>query len=209
MIATDRERPETRLGRGGRRFKSCRSDHFSLPSRVRTGPDTMRIGLLSLAVVAVLLSAPAAAQEWKKYSYRDDGFEIEFPAAPKLSPTVMSEQDRATKFLRTNDYTYEGAELVYTTSAVLLSRTQPDLERGSNATFAALTCKTTVSDRSIQQFKVRSRELIGSMCIDQTFRIELRVFAKGNWFYQVLAAYKENGGDVASARRFLDSFRLY
>jgi hypothetical protein len=46
----------------------------------------MRLIACILAVFAA--AAPAAAQDWKTYTYSADGFSVAFPAEPKIEPTT-------------------------------------------------------------------------------------------------------------------------
>src|SRR5215510_12254514 len=47
-----------------------------------------------------------------------------------------------------------------------------------------------------------------SHCFDGTYRAEARYHQVGLWFYQVVALYKDQGGDAGSARYFVQSFRV-
>jgi hypothetical protein len=55
----------------------------SCRSRLRT--SEMR--LATFIVAAISASAPAGAQSWKEYEYRNEGFTVAFPAEPKVETT--------------------------------------------------------------------------------------------------------------------------
>jgi hypothetical protein len=44
-------------------------------------------------LAAFIISGPAAAQEWKEYSYPDDAFTVAFPADPKVETTTYQAAD--------------------------------------------------------------------------------------------------------------------
>jgi len=51
----------------------------------------MRFVILLLGALAA--GGPAAAQSWKEYSYPDDFFSVDFPAAPKIETTTYQVAD--------------------------------------------------------------------------------------------------------------------
>ena len=53
-----------------------------------------------------------------------------------------------------------------------------------------------------------ARELRGTDCVDGNYRAEARYHQAGLWFYQVMALFRKDVGDEASARYFLQSFKV-
>jgi len=52
----------------------------------------MRLISLISAVFVLLPMAPASAQEWSEFVSRDDGFRVNFPAAPKVTETTYTSE---------------------------------------------------------------------------------------------------------------------
>ena len=180
--------------------------------RIREVGNFMRAQqvLLSVATAVAatcLLVGSLAAEDWKKYSYRENGFEVEFPDTPKTIETPLNEPMKS-QIVRSTNYVYDFDQNNYAVGATLLNAIEFNFDAGAKGTFDTFQCKTTVSDRTLQIFNARGRELIGSAC-SGVFRFESRYFLKGRWFYQVFARYKENGGDTSTARHFLSSFKIY
>lgn len=66
---------------------------------------------LAAFIAAVLLvSLPASAQEWKEYSYPDDGFYVHFPSDPKVSDGTYT---MAGKTVRSRIYSLEHQNMLY------------------------------------------------------------------------------------------------
>jgi hypothetical protein len=49
--------------------------------------------LIAFILAVFVISGPAAAQAWQKYSYPDDAFAVIFPAAPKVETTTHEVAD--------------------------------------------------------------------------------------------------------------------
>src|SRR5688500_3895158 len=52
----------------------------------------MRLSTLAAAVLAVSMSAPALAQEWKEFESQQDRFTCNFPGDPKITRTTFASQ---------------------------------------------------------------------------------------------------------------------
>lgn len=74
--------------------------------------------------------------------------------------------------------------------------------------FAGLGCKKMLADRPIAAASGQGQELRGTECVDGKFRAEANYHQSGLWFYQVLTLFREDVGDEASARYFLQSFKV-
>jgi hypothetical protein len=53
--------------------------------------------LVALVAAALIVSLPASAQEWKEYSYPDDGFYAHFPAEPKIADGTYTMEGKTVK----------------------------------------------------------------------------------------------------------------
>lgn len=159
-----------------------------------------------LALVMLLAPLSAGAQKWRAHTYPEDGFEVQFngfvTVRPLNLPAEVSERiERGTQYLQ------EGESALYLVSASL-NRQALAFENGVERGFAGLGCKTMVSDRVIEAPWGKGRALRGVDCVDGDYRVEAHYYHSGLWFYQVLALYREDVGDEASARYFLQSFRV-
>ncbi len=162
--------------------------------------------LLPFCLVLLLASDIGAdAATWKKYNYPADGFEVEFSGTVKVAQTEMT-AETAKKVVRSTDYMQEDGSYVYIIGASLV-KDQVNFDNGVKSSFEALKCKTTTSDTPLNLAGGRARELRGADCMDDNMRAEARYFTTEKWFYQVIFIIKKDG-DLADARRFLQSFKL-
>ena len=123
-----------------------------------------------------------------------------------MSETKINEETKKA-VVRATDYQQDGGEFVYIVAASL-TKTGVNFEKGSDASFAALKCKSKTKDVPLTVAGGRGRELAGTDCHDGNYRAETRYFTKDKWFYQALTLFKKEGGDVESARYFLQSFKI-
>lgn len=166
--------------------------------------------LLISAILVLSLADPAGAQgpPWKKEAYPEDGFQVEFSGAIKVTPTKVSAETQQ-KIVRANQYMQDDGDTVYAVGANL-NKASLAFDKGVRASFGTFKCKSTVSDTPVVVTGGRgqARELRGTDCLDGAFRVEARYFSRGLWFYQVMALFKMDGGDETAARHFLQSFAL-
>ena len=162
----------------------------------------------ALTVLLVVLSAAAHAQEWSwiEHAYPEDGFRAEFNAPVRIR-YLRPEGKGGDQVVRAARYMLDEGRRLYVVAASL-SRGSVDFDGGVRRSFAGLECGMVLSDAPIEAPWGRGRELTARHCVDGTYRAEARYHRSGRWFYQVIALYKEAGGDVESARYFLDSFRV-
>lgn len=165
--------------------------------------------LLWLYLILMFAGASGAeAAEWKKHRYAADNFEVEFSGEVTVRETTLPEEAKK-QFERAMDYMQDGDEFVYIVSVQLLNKDlQPNLTKGSTASFAALKCVNTTVDKSIPLPGGTGRELEGMDCVDGSARAGARYYIKRNWFYQVVYMIKKEGGDLKGAKRFLNSFKV-
>lgn len=67
--------------------------------------------LIALIAAALIVSLPASAQEWKEYSYPDNGFYVHFPAEPTIADGTYTTMDGKTVKART--YSLEQENTLY------------------------------------------------------------------------------------------------
>jgi hypothetical protein len=168
------------------------------------GRIMMRTCILG-AVAVWLVASQAADAAWKKYSYPADGFEVEFSGEISVKPTPVSAETQK-QISRSTAYLQDGGDYAYIVNASL-HKGAVNFESGIKASFGALKCKTTGSDRPLSFPSGRGRELSGDECGDGNMRAEARYFTTGKWFYQVLYVIRRDGGDPEIARHFLNSFK--
>ena len=162
----------------------------------------------ALAALLALVACAAQAQEWKwtEHAYPEDGFRAEFDA-PVTIRRMRLRGEGSERVVRGTRYMLEERRRLYVVAASL-SKGSVDFDRGVREGFAGLECGVLLSDAPIDAAWGTGRELTARHCVDGTYRAEARYHRSGRWFYQVIALYKEAGGDVESARYFLDSFRV-
>ena len=67
--------------------------------------------LIAFVAAALIVSLPASAQEWKEYSYPDNGFYVHFPAEPQVAESTYTTMDGKTVKART--YSLERDNTLY------------------------------------------------------------------------------------------------
>jgi hypothetical protein len=159
-------------------------------------------------VIFLVLALPFAcqAQQWRVHSYPEDGFEVQFSGFVNVKPVEVSAEIRE-RIVRGTQYMQDGGSHVYVVAASL-NRHAVNFESGVEQSFAGLSCKAKVEDRIIPFAPGQARELRGSDCVDGKYRAEARYHQSGLWFYQVLTLFRTDAGDEASARYFLQSFKV-
>jgi len=70
--------------------------------------------LIGFLIAALLFTAPVQAQEWKEYSYRDDGFTVHFPGAPKVEDVTYKTMDGTSVKARTYSLEQDSTMLAVT-----------------------------------------------------------------------------------------------
>ena len=163
---------------------------------------------VTLAAVLAVLSAVAHAQQlnWTEHAYPEAGFRAEFNAPVTIRPMSLKGEG-SEQVVRGSQYMVSEGKHVYVVAASL-SKSGVNFDQGVRESFAGLHCGVVLSDSPVDAPWGSGRELRARHCIDGTYRAEARYHRSGRWFYQVLALFKDKGGDEASARYFLDSFRL-
>lgn len=162
----------------------------------------------ALPVFAVLLATTfvASAQQWSwtEHAYPEDGFRAEFNGLVTVRPMKLGAQEQ---IVRGTQYLQEGETYLYLVGASL-NKFGTNLDQGAEKSFAGLDCRRRIGDEPVDSPRGEGRELRGADCIDGSYEAEARYYRSGAWFYQVIALYKDAGGDAASARYFLHSFRV-
>ena len=162
----------------------------------------------SLVWLLLAVALPLHAQQWKwhEHAYPEDGFRAEFDAPVTIEPMRLTGQG-SDQVVRGTQYMLDEGKRLYIVAASL-SKGAVNFDEGVREGFAGLECGMLLSDAPFEAPWGRGRELRARHCVDGTYRAEARYHRSGRWFYQVVALYKEAGGDVESARYFLDSFRV-
>jgi hypothetical protein len=163
-----------------------------------------RLMITAFAAGLALLSIAADAQEWRRRTFADDGFSAEFFGEVKVEPTGVEPATKE-RIIRSTNYLQDEGAAAYLVGASL-ARYSIDFDKGVNASFDALKCKTKFSDIVLNVAVGQAREISATECTDDgSFAVEARYVQAGRWFYQVLAIY-EKGQDKARARHFITSF---
>ena len=162
--------------------------------------------LLALLLAAIPLAAAAQQWSWTEHAYPEDGFRAEFNA-PVTVRSMRLKGEGSEQVVRGTRYMLDERKRVYLVAASL-SKGGVNLDKGVHDSFAGLECGVVLSDEPFDAPWGNGRELRARHCVDGTYRAEARYHRAGHWFYQVIALYKEAGGDEQSARYFLDSFRV-
>jgi|SRR6185295_14245542 len=159
-----------------------------------------------IALLALLPAAHAQEWTWIEHAYPEDGFRAEFNA-PVTVRSMRLKGEGSDQVVRGTRYVVDERKHVYLVAASL-SKGGVNLDKGVQDSFAGLECGMVLSDAPFAAPWGTGRELRARHCVDGTYRAEVRYHRVGRWFYQVIALYKEAGGDEASARYFVDSFRV-
>jgi hypothetical protein len=155
--------------------------------------------------MALLGLSGARAQEWKKYRYAEYNFEIEFSGPVQVTLRSIGARER---IVRSALYLQDSGSYAYSVSAQLNSEgAGVNLDAAADGSFEVYGCKN-INERPFEFPGGRAKELSGDRCLDGTYRANARYFSKGDWFYTVAYLIKIDGGDISSARRFLQSFKI-
>ena len=158
------------------------------------------------AVVLALTSLAALSQNWRRMDYAADGFSVEFSGQVKVSPTAVGEESKD-RIVRSTDYLQDDGDSAYIVGATL-ARYSVEFNKGVEASYGALKCKTTLNDAQLNFARGLARDVSGTDCGDDgALRVEARYYAVGKWFYQVLAIFNR-GGNQQAARHFVNSFTV-
>ena len=164
----------------------------------------MRI-VLVLLLAWIPLTAGAQQWTWTQHGYPEDGFAVEFNGIVNIKPmrlaSASSQIERGTQYMVTD------RTQVYTVAASL-NKFGVNLFEGAQRSFASLDCGKTMATSAFDMPWGPGVEFRGEHCVDGTYEAEARYHRSGPWFYQVVALYKHKGGDAASARYFVQSFRV-
>lgn len=158
------------------------------------------------ALVLALTSLTALSQNWRRMDYSADGFSVEFSGEVKVSPTPVGDESKE-RIVRSTDYLQDDGDSAYIVGATL-ARYSVEFNKGVEASYGALKCKSTLNDTPLNFARGLARDISGTDCGDDgSLRVEARYYAVDKWFYQVLAIFSR-GGDQQAARRFVNSFTL-
>jgi hypothetical protein len=166
----------------------------------------MKAAAVAVFLLSIANAANAQQWNWTEHTYPEDGFRAEFNAPVKIE-RMRLKGDGADRVVRGTKYMLDEGERLYIVAASL-NKDEVNFEKGAHEGFAGLQCGMTLSDKSFDAPWGTGRELSGRHCFDGSYRAEARYHRSGRWFYQVIALYKEADGDAASARYFLQSFRV-
>ena len=159
-----------------------------------------------MGLLLVCLLAPystADAQTWTKRSYPNEGFEIEFSGIVKVTPAVIPEESKDRVVFRTS-YLQDGGKYAYSVT-VQLQNVNVNFYPAVNAAYAKTECKVLVVDTALDFQGGQAHEFRGKDC-RSGFRIDMRFYTVGKWFYTVQAVYKDEVAAEAAGRRFVESF---
>jgi len=161
--------------------------------------------LLAFLLAALPLAAAAQAWTWTEHGYPEDGFSVQFNGIVNIKPMRLG--DASSRIVRGTRYMQSDRTQVYTVAASL-NKAGVNLANGAHQSFAGLDCGKTLAASAVDMPWGQGVELRGEHCVDGTYEAEARYHRSGPWFYQVVALYKHKGGDAASARYFVESFRV-
>jgi hypothetical protein len=164
------------------------------------------LALVVGALLAIPFAATAQQWNWTEHAYPDDGFRIEFNG-PVTIRRQKIDGDARSRMVRGTQYMQDGETYLYVVGASL-NKFGTQLDAGAEKSFAGLDCRRRTGDRPLDAPWGQGRELRGADCVDGSYEAEARYYQAGAWFYQVIALYKDEGGDASLARYFLQSFRV-
>lgn len=149
---------------------------------------------------------PAAAQapQWSVHAHPEDGFQAEFSGDVKVTPQHLDAQTME-RITRSTEYVQDNGASAYLVVA-MLTKNGPTL-KNAGAGIAKIGCKTLLRDSEMPFASGQARVIQATDC-KNNLRAEARYFATGLWFYQVMALVPKDGGDIASAQYFVESFKL-
>lgn len=162
-----------------------------------------------LCCIAALAAPPAAAQaqDWKKLSYAEDGFEVEFSGPVKIYPTDLNPETQRV-VVRSTNYLQDRGDDAYIVGATLYVTNEVRFQEGAKGSFDAMKCRNMDYDRALKVAGARAHEMGATGCGDGSFSALARYYNVGPRFYQVLAVFKTAGNGAAAAKRFVESFAL-
>jgi hypothetical protein len=160
------------------------------------------VRLVAFIVAIIAASAPAGAQGWKEYEYRDEGFTAAFPGEPKVETTSYQAAGGRLVEARVYSVAKDGGEFKVTVAD--LSRTE--MSEGNIMAYAVM----MLSRRGEVKFDIphSTRRIIGRQAsIDgadgsQTYA---SVFFHNRRLYQIEGTVPA-GGSTADGIRFQQSF---
>jgi hypothetical protein len=164
----------------------------------------MRPARVVVFLLAIAFDASAQQWSWTEHAYPEDGFRAEFNGPVTVQRMKVGPREQ---IVRGTQYMQEGETYLYVVGASL-NQFGTNLDQGAEKSFAGLDCRRRIGDAPVDSLWGPGRELRGADCIDGSYEAEARYHRVGSWFYQVIALYKDAGGDAASARYFLQSFGL-
>jgi hypothetical protein len=174
----------------------------------------MRFQNCGLAVLLTLtiVTAVQAAEDWKTYRYPQNGFSIEFPAAP-ISDEVAADPKRNIREMR---YASDLGDVAYIADATLFLHSvihglplDKQIQKVLEAVRGSLKC-TIASQREIKFPGATAIEAVFEKCAAPvTGGAKWRGLISGDWLYQMLVLGSTPGiAGSPGAERFLASFSL-
>jgi hypothetical protein len=167
-------------------------------------PVVKSVGILA-GLLLFACGATAEPAVWQVYTSADDGFSVQFSGPVKVDPTAIDDKVKD-RIVRSTNYLQDGGDYAFIVGASLM-KYSVNFDEGVKASFATLKCQTPISEADLKFPGGKAREVLGTDCTSD-LRVDSRYFTKAKWFYQAIALSKKEGGDVASVRRFLESFKV-
>jgi hypothetical protein len=163
----------------------------------------MRVLTLVTFILAIMAAnAPAGAQSWKEYEYRDEGFTVAFPAEPKVETTSYRASGGRLVEARLYSVVQEGGEFKVMVADLL----HTEMSEGNVMAYAVLMLSRGGEIRL--DIPHSTRRIIGRQAsiegVDgsQTYA---SVFFHNRRLYQIEGTVPA-GGSTADAIRFQQSF---
>src|SRR5206468_1596114 len=76
-----------------RPWLACRFLSLLRPPTARFRPGGFEMRVTALLLVSVLFAwAPAFAQDWDQFTFKDDGFKVDFPGPPKIAESTFKSE---------------------------------------------------------------------------------------------------------------------
>ena len=158
--------------------------------------------LIAFLLVALAVSGPAVAQEWKEYEYPNEAFTADFPAEPKVETTSYQASGGRLVEARVYSVVQEGGEFKVTVADL----SQTEMSEGNVMAYAVM----MLSRRGEVNFDIphSTRRIIGRQAsIDGAdgSHTHASVFFHNRRLYQIEGTAPA-GGSTADAIRFQQSF---
>ncbi len=158
--------------------------------------------LITFIVLMIAISAPACAQDWREYEYRNEGFTVAFPAEPKVE--VASYQASGGRLVEARIYSavQEGGAFKVTVADL----SQTNMSEGNVMAYAVMMLSR--GGEVIFNIPHSTRRIIGRQASiegadgSQTYA---SVFFHNRRLYQIEGTVPA-GGSTADAIRFQQSF---